>query len=357
MLLAKDRWPPSIPRPYQHKMKAAGNSFDGGPNPRLKLDEQSDEDDSEYEYKNEYEEESLPESNSNICESGTDNIDGEGDEDGGEADDDTPTEEDLQQLKVAELKELLKKFEMPVSGKKHELIQRILGRGKGTKDVKEWKKSKAKKFLLTLINDPKSKVHTMTDEEIYKSHHWFQNYPFSKFKGYLRTLQTAAEERWKVVAMYEREIRLEMIRFPRNELTSRGYPFWHTHLAKSLLEEDVREGRADEMKPKQLWLSRDEYQEFPHPVFCHHVHQEKRKQREQPGWVAKRNKKARKMHEKEMKENKEGWNSRQHKKDINELIEKFENAITLSSDEEEASDEEEESALNAITFSSDEEEE
>ena len=317
-------------------MNISGNSSEHQrqPNPRLKLDAQSESSSSQ-------DEDHLSESSDNDYELGSDDG-GEGDPDSDSSEADgiqaPETEEDLKKLKVWELKELLRAFEMPVSGRKAELIQRILGRGKGTKDVKDWKKSKAKIFLSTLINDPKSRVHNMTDEEIYSSHIWFQNYTFTKFKGYLGTLQSVVEERKRVVAMNEREVRLEMVRFPRNELTTRGYPFWHTHLARTLLENDVRiirEALADEMTPKELWLSIDEYQEFLQTVFCHHVHQEKRRQREKPGWVVKRNKKARKMHEKEMNEKKEGWNSRQYAKDINDLCEKWENVITLSSDEEE----------------------
>lgn len=301
------------------------------PNLRLRLDEIESDSESESES-----DDSTARSNYNT-DSGTEagEVDSE-DEDEDDSDyAQVETEEDLKKLKVADLKQRLRDLEMPVSGKKAELIQRLLGRGKSTDNVKVWRKSKAKKLLTTLVNDPKSRVHTMTEEEIYKSHEWFQNYPLSKFKIYLNTLQTAAEQRRRIVEEDERIIRLELIRFPRNELTSRGYPYWDTHPSRSFLEKDVRDGRADEMKPMQLWLSRDEYQEFPQHVFRNHVHQEKRKQREPSGFVASRNKKARRMHEKEMKEHKETWKTQQHSADVNELCKKWEDVLIVDTDEEE----------------------
>ena len=44
--------------------------------------------------------------------------------------------------------------------------------------------------------------------------------------------------------------------------TGRGIPFWNTHQASKLLAEDESCGIAKTMKPKTLWRSRAEYQEF-----------------------------------------------------------------------------------------------
>ena len=56
-----------------------------------------------------------------------------------------------------------------------------------------------------------------------------------------------------------------------------------------------------------LRLSRKELKAFPPSVFCDHIHQEKRKQREGAFWVHKRNKKGLKRHEEEVKAMKSEW--------------------------------------------------
>lgn len=264
------------------------------PNPRLQVDIESDSD-------------SDPESGSEGEEEKEEYDDVELPSQPSRDEENNGTEEELNKLTVIKLKERFRQLELPVSGRKNELIDRLMGRGKTTGNVKEWRKSKAKSFLVKLIEDENSKVHKMTAEEIYKSHDWFQNYSFAKFKTYLRTIQAADVYLKNVVDDDEREIWSELIAFPRGEMTVRGYPFWHIHAARDLLEKDVRCGNADEIKPKELWEARVEYQAFPELVFCHHVHQEKRQQREEPGWVDKRNKKARKMHEDEVMSNKESW--------------------------------------------------
>eukprot|EP01082_Thalassiosira_pseudonana_P012983 g11855.t1 g11855 contig6:726043-726965(-) len=75
----------------------------------------------------------------------------------------------------------------------------------------------------------------------------------------------------------------------------KGCPVWHTHPAKDLLEKDVANGLHLDFKPAELWEMRDEYMEFTLKVFGKHVHQEKSKQIQEPYWVVKRNKMARKI--------------------------------------------------------------
>ena len=287
------------------------------PNPRLRIDSMQSESEIE------------SESNEEDGDDGDDdNGDGEEEEYG---DDDqiasengrfNELEEELKKLTVKVLQLRLRELELPVSGRKAELIERLLGRGKTTGKVKEWKKSKAKLLLLSMFADKNSRVHNMTTEEVYNSHPWFQNYPLSKFGSYLKTIQSAAKNLEDVVREDEREIQSELIAFPRGEMTIRGYPFWDTHTARSLLETDIRDGEA--MKPKELWLSRDGYKEFPLSVFRDHIHQEKRRQREEPGWVVKRNKKAREIHEEEIEEKKKGWDMHVHEEEINEVCEQWE---------------------------------
>jgi hypothetical protein len=55
---------------------------------------------------------------------------------------------------------------------------------------------------------------------------------------------------------------------------------------------DEESGTAKTMKPKTLWESREEYQDFPLRVFRKHIYQERTKQLSAPFWQHKRNKNA-----------------------------------------------------------------
>ena len=235
------------------------------------------------------------------------------------------TEAYLNSLTNNELKQRLKKKGLKVTGKKVQLVGRLMGREPSK--VKDWKKSKGKLLLRKLIQDKKSWVHTMDAEEIHQSHPLFSCYPLSKFKEYLATLLEAAAAKEEIIRVNEREVLADLTAFPRGELTDRGYPFWDSHPARCLLKEDIRaimNGKLGDMEPKQLWHTRDEYLEFPLGVFRYHIHQEKRKQREEPGWVVKRNKKGQKMHEAEVTAMKGEWDSTRLDNEFNEMSKRWE---------------------------------
>lgn len=65
--------------------------------------------------------------------------------------------------------------------------------------------------------------------------------------------------------------------------------------------------------------------EFPFEVFRYHIYKEKRKQREKPGCVAIRNKKAQKMHDQEVKAMREEWDAKRMGREINEICDMWEN--------------------------------
>lgn len=76
---------------------------------------------------------------------------------------------------------------------------------------------------------------------------------------------------------------------PPNNNTS--YPRWHGSAAQKLLKEDVSNKLQEAMKPRELRLTRPEYQEFPLKVFRDHVQQEIRERKERPYWMARAAKK------------------------------------------------------------------
>jgi len=180
-------------------------------------------------------------------------------------------------------------------------------KGPKSKKVTKWQDSKAKSLLRSLLIDPSSGIHKKHIKDIYASRLIFQDYPFDRFQANHKTL-TATIEESRLLAVQETDaFEREQALFPRNKLTSRGYPFWHLHDAKELLEQDVKSGVANEHKPSALRILRAEYQEFPIQVFCAHVHQEKRKQREKTYWQQASRLIGRRKHEEEVQKMKEQW--------------------------------------------------
>ncbi len=72
----------------------------------------------------------------------------------------------------------------------------------------------------------------------------------------------------------------------------RNTPFWHKQKAKKLLLKDVKDGVDKSMTPKELWLKRKEYQEFPLQSFCKCIYKVRSKKLAGPYWQAKPNKNA-----------------------------------------------------------------
>ena len=227
------------------------------------------------------------------------------------------SKEYLESLTVRELKEKLKQRCLKVGGSKAKLVNRLMGLEKAV--PKPWKKSEARSVLIKLISDQKSQVHRMSAEEIHQSDPLFKSYPLDKFKEYLEKIIESNTKQKEVVKVNEEEIWQEELAFPREELTCHGYPFWDTHRARALLECDVRNGTADRCSPKQLRETRAEYLDFPLDVFRCHIYQEKRKQREEPGWVHMRNKIGQKTHEQEVNSMKNDWDIKQHRAGIEEI--------------------------------------
>ena len=53
---------------------------------------------------------------------------------------------------------------------------------------------------------------------------------------------------------------------------------WHNSRAESLLSEDIKNGYHLQMKPKDLYKTRTEYQVFPLHKFRNHIYQIKDKE-------------------------------------------------------------------------------
>lgn len=162
-----------------------------------------------------------------------------------------------------------------------------------------WANSRAKKILRGLLLDPKSDVHIHRVEEIHSSNPLFEQYPLKNFKINFKNLKESIDTEQAAIKFDQLALDKEKQAFPRNDLSNKGYPFWDTHPAKTLLEADVKRGITK--KPSELQNSKEAYKAFPPVVFRKHVHQEIRKQREKVAWQTRRNKEGRTKHELEQK--------------------------------------------------------
>ena len=184
------------------------------------------------------------------------------------------------------------------------------------------KVSKAHSLLFLLYMDT-TKSHTinnMTAEEIWKSHHQFQQYELEKFKTYNKNMIALTSKRRKCIDEEEAMYRRDMLALPKCAMTSRNLPFWNNHPASELLEKDEKRGIAKTMKPKQLWETREAYQDFPLSIFCKHIYQERTKQLAAPYWQYNRNQKAQKKNIEEAHKLKEEWHQNWFDKGMSEML-------------------------------------
>ena len=159
--------------------------------------------------------------------------------------------------------------------------------------------SNAYSLLLSLLMDDAGAraLDRMSIEQIWKSDPLFQQYELDKFKEYHKNMVKLTGKRKKLLSDEYRSYLADMKKVPRHNTTARGYPFWDTHKASKLLEEDEESGQAKTLMPKDLWKSRKEYQDFPLDVFRKHIYQLRSKRLAAPYWQYKRNINAKKKFE------------------------------------------------------------
>jgi hypothetical protein len=165
-----------------------------------------------------------------------------------------------------------------------------------------WRNSPAKSLLTKLLWDESSWIHQSTCiEEVYEAEPLFKLYPLKNFKTNFKNLKVSIQEEKDAIRFDQVAFESESELFPRNPTTKAGNPFWDRHEAQRLMAEDVKAGRTLQMKPSVLRESRSEYQEFPLAILRNHKYQEERKEREGVYWQKKRNDRARKKHERDVR--------------------------------------------------------
>jgi hypothetical protein len=142
----------------------------------------------------------------------------------------------------------------------------------------------------------------MTFKDIHASDERFSAYPLKNFSANFKSLKKKINQMRAQVEFDNQADSEQKKLHPQSPTTKQGYPHWNDHPAKEHLEDNVKNGIANTMLPSELRMTRLTYQEFPEDIFCVRVHAEKRKQRGQTFWVAKRNKSAMQRHLKEAAE-------------------------------------------------------
>lgn len=110
------------------------------------------------------------------------------------------------------------------------------------KKVQPWKTSLAKAFLMKLLTDDDGPIKGMSPREVYESHEVFQQYKYERFKDNMQRLVAKAQLEKEWAKIEEKDLAQDLEVKPRSQVTTRGYPFWHTHKAKKLLAADVKSG-------------------------------------------------------------------------------------------------------------------
>lgn len=146
-----------------------------------------------------------------------------------------------------------------------------------------WQYSHAKEILVQEIFEGKVTEQSNFDL-VYDSNVEYQRYKRTNFKRNMKSLMKSLQSKEERAHFDGAAIAHDETLFPRPALTSGGYPFWDTSVAKTLLEKDVDDGLDLQFEPIDLWNSQEAYKMFPFEVFGKHIHQERSKRTQSSYW-------------------------------------------------------------------------
>jgi hypothetical protein len=138
----------------------------------------------------------------------------------------------------------------------------------------KWIHSAAKKALRTDIILGKVNANS-NPKDVYEMRQSYKGFPFGNFKTNLQSLLQAIA---KDIARMQHDCEayghdLAVVRDIRSEEEPGSRPLsWHLSEARVFLKEDMAAGKHKHLKPKDLWLSRPEYQVFDLEPFRKAIH-------------------------------------------------------------------------------------
>ena len=152
---------------------------------------------------------------------------------------------------------------------------------KGKKE--RWRHSEAKKLLKKNIINKKIPP-TMKAREVYEMEEEYKKWPYKNFPTNLKNLRAAIKKDYdrakEDLEAYKKD------RETLKKLRANDPPqlLWHKSEACGLLKQDIYDGKHKLMKPRDLYLSRKEYQLFDLETFRNQIYNrlstlEKRKSR------------------------------------------------------------------------------
>lgn len=164
-----------------------------------------------------------------------------------------------------------------------------------------WNKGLGKEHLEALLWDPNSFVHDkmLSVEEVHNKELLFRQYPFDVFERNFKNAKSRFESNIELARLDLLALEHDRILHPRPARTIRKNPFWDTHSAKQLLEQDLKAGLYLGMKPIEIRMQRSEFQDFDKSCFSKHIFHTKQKLLEEVGWQFRRNRSAFAEHVKE----------------------------------------------------------
>jgi c-di-AMP phosphodiesterase-like protein len=156
--------------------------------------------------------------------------------------------------------------------------------------VTPWRWSRAKKLLYEDINN--GLCNGKKPSEVYKTRSEYQRYEKCNFETNFRNLKKAIENEKARVASDAAAFTHDKALFAVLKVNSKPYPIWQGSSAARLLKKHVADKLHEVMKPKLMWTTFAEYQEYPLDVFRKHVYDQSiRKDKERSYWLNKAKKK------------------------------------------------------------------
>ena len=149
-----------------------------------------------------------------------------------------------------------------------------------------WQHSEAKKVLTNDIIDGKVSA-DLTWRQVFAMREELYAQYKKNFATNLRNLQKSLKSLQDRADEDQAAVLHDLEAFPRSTVNARGHRRFDGSEAQRLLKHTFDNGEDEGLLPKEIWLTRLEYQEFPLKVFRDHVSQERRRRYAKSFWLNK----------------------------------------------------------------------
>ena len=188
----------------------------------------------------------------------------------------TYSREELQKFNCPQLKDMLKARKMKQSGRKAEMIARLLGL---EQDHIKWITSVARKTLLNDLSPggilfQRDNISPQTLWEYYQNKEEFGKVQYNQFEARLKDHRRQVNEQFMRSKKEEEALDHDRKIYPRKDTNNHGELVFDMHPAKTLLRKDVEMNAHKNITSEELWRSRTEYQQFEKTTFQARIKQE-----------------------------------------------------------------------------------